>query len=142
MHFPGLVFSWAVQARYRLKKTAMAFMLENQMPLTSLEPSRQKLVLSVIEEYHGPIVSVSTCNLHQGSYGCIGVSTQVAIGVFFVLLSVLLFAGWVNVVTPSHREHDRNAVWCPGVRAVACAPGVLRDDAALHCTALRCTALL
>lgn len=36
-------------------------MLENQMLLTSLEPSRQKLVLSVIEEYHGPIVSVSFC---------------------------------------------------------------------------------
>lgn len=39
----------------------MAFLLENQMPLTSLEPSRQKLVLSVIEEYHGPIVAVSVC---------------------------------------------------------------------------------
>lgn len=64
-HFPGLVFSRAVQARYRLKKTAMAFMLENQMPLTSLEPSRQKLVLSVIEEYHGPIVSVSLCPLSR-----------------------------------------------------------------------------
>eukprot|EP00752_Nemacystus_decipiens_P005102 g4630.t1 len=34
----------------------MAFLLESQMPVTALEPSRQKLVLSVIEEYHGPIV--------------------------------------------------------------------------------------
>lgn len=40
-------------------------MLENQMPLTSLEPSRQKLVLSVIEEYHGPIVSVSLCLMYR-----------------------------------------------------------------------------
>lgn len=38
---------------------AMAFLLENQMPLMALEPSRQKLVLSVMEEYHGPIVAVS-----------------------------------------------------------------------------------
>ena len=36
----------------------MAFLLESQMPVTALEPSRQKLVLSVIEEFHGPIVKV------------------------------------------------------------------------------------
>ncbi|CAM9596894.1 unnamed protein product, partial [Ectocarpus sp. 8 AP-2014] len=36
---------------------AMAFLLESQMPLVALESSRRKLVLSVIEEYHGPIVS-------------------------------------------------------------------------------------
>ncbi|CBJ29990.1 hypothetical protein Esi_0170_0035 [Ectocarpus siliculosus] len=35
----------------------MAFLLESQMPLVALESSRRKLVLSVIEEYHGPIVS-------------------------------------------------------------------------------------
>ncbi|CAM9690080.1 unnamed protein product, partial [Pylaiella littoralis] len=35
----------------------MAFLLESQVPLAALEPSRQRLLLSVIEEYHGPIVS-------------------------------------------------------------------------------------
>lgn len=38
----------------------MAFLLDRQMPLTSLEPSRRRLVLSVIEEFHGPIVAVRT----------------------------------------------------------------------------------
>ncbi|CAM9459269.1 unnamed protein product, partial [Ectocarpus fasciculatus] len=45
------------EAGATIPSIAMAFLLENQMPLVALETSRQKLVLSVIEEYHGPIVS-------------------------------------------------------------------------------------
>lgn len=37
----------------------MAFLLDRQMSLPSLQASHRRLVVSVIEEYHGPIVAVS-----------------------------------------------------------------------------------
>ncbi|CAM9806444.1 unnamed protein product, partial [Scytosiphon promiscuus] len=107
--------------------SAMAFLLESQMPLTALQPSRQKLMLSVIEEFHGPIVSTvaevliraerttlaELTRLVQRDQGIMGVSragktkTKVTSANVKESLLIMMQHNMVKAAMPTEREMRR-----------------------------------